>query len=269
MEKNVLEDIDDIKKERKISKEVEKKILKKTIVNGAIGVIIMLLVMAFYIFAKQLTKDVATLIYNTSAIIILALAIAIIEIAYKKDSGKLAITGIEMLVLSVYALFAPFVFIRVSYKYIYGFIALTTIYYTFKIIRVSLLEQEKYTTEISDITDIIKKESKDEFAKQEKEKREEEQRKLKEQEKAKNAAKKTTTKKTTATRKTTTKKTSTTARKSTIKKSTSTRTTKAGAEKENKTTTKSKTAKKTGTTRKTAAKKTTTTNKKQNIKQGE
>lgn len=257
MENNVLEDIDVIKKERKISKEAGKKIFNRAIINCSIGVAILLLVMAFYIVANYLSKDIVTLVYNISAITALIATLVIIEIAYKKDSGKWAITAVEMIVVSMYTLFAKLIFLRENYKYIYGFIALTTIYYTFKIIRIYLLEKKKFLTEISDITDIIKKESKDELAEQEKEKRKEELKKLiEEQAKAKKTNRKSATKKKTTNKKTNTTKTTAKKKPKTTAKKTETK--KEGTAKQKTTT------KKVGTTTKKA-----TTAKKENNEQGE
>ena len=118
VEKDVLNDIDKIKEERKISKDVEKKIFIRTITNFGIGISIILLVMIFYIIARYLDKNIAIFTYNSFAIIMLITTLATIEIAYKKDSGKWAITAIEMLVVSIYSLFAayasPFSFFKAS-----------------------------------------------------------------------------------------------------------------------------------------------------------
>ena len=137
--------------------------------------------------------------------IFLIFTIVIIEVAYKRDSGELAITAVELLVIATFTLFSPHIFIHTNYGLIYGFIALASMYYSAKIIFVYFSEKKKFLNEISDITDIIKKESKDELSKQEIETR-----KIKQQ-RNKQTAKKTMTKKTTATpkKKTATKKNNT------------------------------------------------------------
>ena len=258
MKKDVLNDIDKIKEGRKIPKDVEKKIFIRTITNFGIGISIILLVMIFYIIAKYLSKNIAVFTYNSFAFVMLIATLVMIEIAYKKDSGKCATTAIEMLVVSIYSLFAPHIFVRISYKYIYGFIALTTIYYTFKIVKIYFSETQKYLTKISDIAKIIQKESKDELAEEEKKKQKERIKKMQEKEAKttrKSTAKRNTAKKSTTAKKTTTTKTTkpSTKKTGTTKKATTKKSTTKSAKTPVKSTTTTK--KTTSTTKKKATKK--------------
>lgn len=218
MKKNVLKDIAKIRKERTISKTVEENILNKSIINGGIGVIILLFILIFYEVAIYLPKGVATSIYNLFASIMLIGTLVIIEFAYKKDSGLLALTAVEMIVVSIYFLFAPAVFIQTSNTYIHIFSVLVATYYSAKIIKIFFSERQKYWKETSDIDEIIKKESKDERAIKEKEKQQEEIKKiLEQQENEKKSPVKSKTKKKT-TQKKSTKKTEEKAKKETKQK---------------------------------------------------
>lgn len=167
--KNIINDIEKIKKERKLSQEIEKKIFNRAIINGIIGACMLVVVMSFMIIKNSVEKTTAIFIYKISTIVALIITLSIIEIAYKKDSGKLAIISVELLVLSIFVLFSPFIYMRMSYKIVYAFLGIISLYYALKIIKIYYNEKKQYLMKISDITDIVKKESKDELAKKEKE----------------------------------------------------------------------------------------------------
>lgn len=225
MKKNILKDIENIKEKRKLSKEAEKQIMSKVIANWAIGTSMVILVMIFVIAAKFLSQTSAILIYNIYSVVLLIFTLIIFEMAYKKDNGNLAISGIEILFVSIFTLFSPYIFFKFSYGAIYGVMTVFAVYYIAKIINIYCSKKKKYLLEISDITDIIKKESKDELAKEFENKRQEEKeaRLKKEANKVKQTAKKTKTtankKKAKAATKRNTNKSSTT-KKSTVKKTT-------------------------------------------------
>lgn len=170
MNKNILKKMEKIEEKRKLPDEVKKKIKDRAISNWAICISAIILVLTFKISANFLPKQATDLIYNVCAIAILVFSLIVLEIAYKKDSGKWAICGIEILVLAVFTLFSPYIFYRANTIFIYIFIIITTIYYIAKIIKIYFSEKKQYLFEISDITNIIKKESQDEVAKKEQEK---------------------------------------------------------------------------------------------------
>ena len=123
MKKNILNDLDKMKEERNLPKEMEKKIFRKAIINWTIGVSIIILVMLLNLISICSSKEIATNIYNICAMFFLGLSIILIEIGYKKDCGKLAATAIEMIVLSTFILFSPntnrptFLFSSATYRF--------------------------------------------------------------------------------------------------------------------------------------------------------
>ena len=170
MKKNMLKDIENIKQERKLSKETEKIIKNELIAYWAIGISFINLIMIFQIATSALPQNIAIKIYNVCSIELLIFTIVVFEVAYKKDNGKLALCGVETLVISIYTLFAPYVFYVFSDIVKYIQIAVIDVYYIIKIIATYCLEKKKYLLEKSDITEIIKKESQDNKAEEEKEK---------------------------------------------------------------------------------------------------
>ncbi len=207
MKKNVLNQIEKIKKERKISDDIQKKIRDRAIVNGAIGISLVMLIATYLMSANLLPSEWTKILYNVSSIVFLTFTIIVFEIGYKKDSGKLAISGVELLVVAIFILFGPYIFLRFNYTIIYGAIITILIYYTIKIIRIYHLEKSNYIKTIDDIQEIIKKESKDELAKEYEAKRQKEiEKKQRKSKSVKNTKKTAKTKKETPKKKTQVKK---------------------------------------------------------------
>lgn len=135
------------KKKKAIPKEELKKINKPVFTNILVAVGIMIyfifLILGFYHIGKEA--------YQTDlkvfALCILFLAIILLENAYKKDSGKIAIFGIEMIVLAVITVGLIYVNLMLSSHYI-NVVTITsyiiTIYYVIKAIVVYQKGKNKY-----------------------------------------------------------------------------------------------------------------------------
>lgn len=233
-------------------KEVKEKYLKEIYFNVLKAIITMLFFFVLNKAYENVSSEHFALGIEIFTIIFLFIAIYIFEQAYKKDDGKLAIQGIEILVLSTYTLTSRHIANKFDFDFkIYSLVAsyIFAIYFILKGIVVYTKGRREEAEELSDIREIVKKEEplKKEATKRTKEDNKEEiNDEIKEDNKKSEETKKSTTKKKTA-KKTTTKKTTTTA------KSTST--------KKNSTTTKNATTKK--TTKKAEEKPKTTKNKKQ------
>ncbi len=168
MKKNILKNIEEIKQERELPENLKKNIRDKIIANGAIGISILILVIAFMVAANFLSKNITKIIYSSCSAVLLLFSLIVVEIAYHKDSGEWALTGIEIMILSIFALFSPYIFLRLRNEYLFTIMAFTTVYYVIKIIKLYCNEKNKYLSEISDISEIIKKESQDVKAQEEK-----------------------------------------------------------------------------------------------------
>ena len=93
----------------------------------------LLLLMIYRITADFLTIEIAISMYHTSSMLILLIALAILEIAYKKDNGNLGISGLEILALAIFTLFAPYIYIKFRTNFIYKALIFITVYYISKI----------------------------------------------------------------------------------------------------------------------------------------
>ena len=114
--------------------------------------------------------------------IFLVLGLVFLERAYKKDDGKIAISGIELLCLSMHSLSINHVI--TFYQYDFRFYLLTSsyviaIYYVLKSIVTYTKEKRQYLKNLSDISEIVKEEPiKKEAKKRRKAKIKEENKKL-------------------------------------------------------------------------------------------
>ena len=93
--------------------------------------------------------------------IFLVIGLVMLEIAYKKDSGKSAISGIELLVLSMHSLSINHII--TFYKYDFRFYLLVSsyvfaIYYVLKSVIIYTKEKREYLKSLSDISEIVKEE---------------------------------------------------------------------------------------------------------------
>lgn len=175
MKKKQLETLEKINEERKLDKETKAVIYKKILKNFlfAIGILVLFITLRF--MALNLDKTINILVYKILSVISLAATIILFEVAYKKDDDTLAITSIEMLFLSITLLLAPYILIIRKNVFTSMIGVYFTIYYIIKNLIIYRNKKNKYLQEKSDITQIIKKESKDEMAQKQLEKTKQEQ----------------------------------------------------------------------------------------------
>lgn len=165
MKKSTIKNFEKMREKRNLSSKAKKSISKRLISNFAICLSFIALILLYYIATFYIKKDITTIIYHVISFIFLVTAIILFEIGYKKDSGKYALTGLEMLIVALFSLFSPhiyYVFNRIS---IIICLLVMTLYYIVKIIVIYNKEKNKALKEFDDINTIVKKESKDNLAK--------------------------------------------------------------------------------------------------------
>lgn len=175
MKKKQLETLEKISEERKLDKETKVALRKKILKNFlfAIGILLLFIVLKF--MALNLDKTINILVYKILSAVLLAITIILFEVAYKKDDDTLAITSIEMLFLSIIILLTPYILINKKNVFTSMVGIYFTIYYIIKNFIIYRNEKNKYLQEKNDITQIVKKESKDEMAQEQLEKTKQEQ----------------------------------------------------------------------------------------------
>lgn len=162
MRKGTIQKIEEeINEKRKMPKEVKESLRKEIFTN----IIICTCLVAYFLFlflgSVDKTKAVRVIDLKIFSIIYLAASIILFEMAYKKDNGKIAIHGIEILLVAIMTLFLPYIIFELDSKYqkIYYFVGeYIAVYYVIKCICIAIIRKRKYSKDVSDIKEIIKKE---------------------------------------------------------------------------------------------------------------
>ena len=161
MKNTELQELDEqIRQKRKIPKEVQYKINRMIFINLIIATVIMTLCTFLLFGCINIEKTKYLVDLRTFSIFSLMITIFIFELAYKKDSGKLALYGVETLFLSVALLSLPYILIYSIFNftaYVVLISLIFSIYYVSKSIVIQIREQRKYKASLSDINEIIKK----------------------------------------------------------------------------------------------------------------
>lgn len=142
-------------------KENNKIIRKKIFENLIIAVAMMLYFILINFSYLRMEEDLLLQGIKIASLIILFFSIIIFEVAYHKDSGRIAINGIEILVLAILTLTIRLVTARFKIdfgKYIVYLAYTFTIYYILKSIILYTIEKKKYLDSLSDIHEIVSNE---------------------------------------------------------------------------------------------------------------
>ena len=160
MNKRTIEEIEDkLQEKKRIPKEVSQEIMKRLFINllKAIGIMICFVILNL-IYVNLEIKILNQCIEIIAGGFLIAGLIGL-EIAYKKDSGTIAITGIESLVISFFILSATHMATLMKYNfrfYVLTFSYIFSTYYVLKCIIIYTKERRKYLESLSDISDIVR-----------------------------------------------------------------------------------------------------------------
>ncbi len=141
--------------------ESNKKTRKQIFENIVIAICIMIYFIIINVIYFRLDDTMLLNIMKIASGVILLFSIIIFEIAYHKDSGKLAINGIEALVLAFYTLttWQEVKKYNVEFdKYILFSTYSFAIYYVFKSILIYTRDKREYVKSLSDIHQIVQTE---------------------------------------------------------------------------------------------------------------
>ena len=146
-----------IKKEKEFKGKMNKQIQSNILIAIALMIYFLILSTTYQILG-QMTVLSATKIL---AIALLLLGIFVMERAYKKDDGKLAIHSIEVLVIAAHTLSIRYVVAKYDFSfplYITVSSYIFAIYFVFKSIIIYTKQRKEYLESFSDIPEITKKE---------------------------------------------------------------------------------------------------------------
>lgn len=148
------------KEKKKIPKEISQEILKKMFGNllRAIGIMLYFIILNLAYSNMKQERLIGDIEVFAGAFLIGG--IVLLEMAYKRDNGSIAISGIECLFLSLHSL--SIMHVITLFKYDFRFYLLTSsyifsIYYVLKAIALYTKGRREYLKSLSDISEIVKK----------------------------------------------------------------------------------------------------------------
>jgi len=163
MKKSTIEKIEkEINEKTKLPDNIKEKIKKEIFTNIVVASVIILYFIFIILGSAGSIKSVRTIDLNIFSILFLGIAISIFEISYRKDDGKLAMYGIESLIIAIFTLFSPYIIFELkgtNKKYYIVASICIAVYYILKSIIISVKIKNKYmNNNISDVKEIVKKE---------------------------------------------------------------------------------------------------------------
>ena len=135
-----------------------KKVSFKVYRNILIAVVIMVYFIGINSMYYKLEKNNLLIILKILSMVILLLGIIILEIAYRKENGRLGINAIEIIVLAGHTLSTAHIVALQKFhfaNYILVSSYLFSIYYLFKAVFVYTKERRDYLRSLSDIKEIV------------------------------------------------------------------------------------------------------------------
>jgi len=157
-EKEVFEK--EIKERKELSTEVKNerdtKVFRNLLFATFVALYLILINIGYFTIEKAVYVN-DTMIFSLMALFV---SVVIFEMAFKKEKGYLAIHGIEVLTISLFTYFIPYMYFNTSEvvrKVLMILPVIYEIYYCFKGIVICIISQKKRK---NDIKDIIKKEEK-------------------------------------------------------------------------------------------------------------
>lgn len=147
------------KEEQKLTK--QRKCNKDVLQNMICAVIIMSYFIMLNVVNQMYTIEIVKRCIQISYMTYLVIAIIIIEIAYKKNSDKLALYGVESMIIAIYIILMETIIVTFNFEtstYIVFSSYIFPVYYTFKSIIIETKESRNRLKQLSDIKEIVKKE---------------------------------------------------------------------------------------------------------------
>ena len=162
MKKETIEKIEDeIEKKTTMPENLKGNIRKEVFVNILLAIGIIVYFIFLVLGSLDTLKATRSIDLKIFSLLLLFTSIALFEIAYKKDNGRLALNGVEILVVAIITLFLPYIVFELDEKHQRCYIlagSLIAVYYITKSIIIGNRAKAKYEKQESDIKEIVKKE---------------------------------------------------------------------------------------------------------------
>ena len=149
----------EIEKKRKLPQNVKDNISTDIFQNLLAAIIIVAYLCAINIIYYKVNSIMFENYMKYFALGIILLTIVVFEVAYRKDSIKYCLIGIELLVCGVLSLYIPYIYLHTT-KILRNIIMILpvclVIYYAIKSLLIFKQKQFKYQNNLSDVKEIVK-----------------------------------------------------------------------------------------------------------------
>ena len=149
----------EIEKKRKLPHNIKENISTNIFQNLIAAAIILAYLAAINVVYYAFNNNLFEEYMKYFALGIILITVIDIELAYRKDSKKMALIGIELLACGVLSLYIPYIYLHTT-VYLRSCVmilpAVLLIYYSFKSIIIFKQNQIKYRSNLSDIKDLLK-----------------------------------------------------------------------------------------------------------------
>lgn len=149
-----------IKKNNTTFKEEISKVYKDIFINIIYAIVILIYFILLIIGYNTIEKNIFLVGIKILSIVSIILTICVYEIAYKKDSGKLAKRGIELMFLSIWALISLKIYLHYNNKFVSSMTSVAlifAIYYVGNSIIIYMRQKKEAKKYRNDIRKIAKK----------------------------------------------------------------------------------------------------------------
>lgn len=142
----------------KLPKEQKEKIYAKLVKEFWMAIAIFIYFIFVNVSYGKLEDNMYINCLKACAGILICSTIVMFEIAYRKDSGVIALHSVEILVLAILTLFMPYIYFYrgLALRFLYSFSSMyIAIYYAIKALIIYQIEVKKYISGLSDVKEII------------------------------------------------------------------------------------------------------------------
>ena len=148
----------EIEEKRKLPQEVKENIKTNIFHSLIAAVIILAYLAAINVLYYSFEQDVFEYYMKYFALGIIIVTVIDIELAYRKDSKKLWLIGVELLVCGILSLYIPYIYLHTT-AYLRNCVMILPagllIYYAFKSLIIFKQNQFKYRNNLSDVRDLL------------------------------------------------------------------------------------------------------------------
>lgn len=152
----------EIENKRKLPEELKKEIKKNILHNVLIAVIIIVYLCIINVLFYKLESKVFEQQMKFVALGIIAVTVIIFEIAYRKQSKRMCIIGIELFLCSIMSLYIPYIYLSYLFENVnikmltYALPISIAIYYILKAYLIYKSGKIKHHSNLSDVKELLK-----------------------------------------------------------------------------------------------------------------